>query len=97
MAEKRVKIPFPDPSAAGGLTMVDGDEVTVMESTERWSEIRLEDGTVIRVKPNVMSAIRLVGRFDNEGNPMYAIKGSQAVSIVSTPDHVKKGNEGKIQ
>ena len=77
--------------------MVDGNEVTITESTERWSELRLEDGTVLRVKPNVLSAIRLVGRFDNEGNPMYALRGGQNMAIVSTPEHLRKDASGKIQ
>lgn len=74
MAERKIKVPFPDPNAPGGVTMVDGNEVAVTESTERWTELRIEDGTVMRIKPNVLSAIRIADRFDNEGNPMYAIK-----------------------
>jgi hypothetical protein len=97
MAEKRVKIPFPDQNTPGGTTMVEGNEVAITESTERWSQITLEDGTVMRVKPNVLSAIRIDGRFDNEGNPLYALKGNQIASIVSAPDHLKKPIGGKVQ
>jgi len=93
MAEKRVKIPFPTPMSPP----VDGSEVGVSEATERWSEITLEDGTVIRVKPNVISAIRIDGQHDPEGNPMYAVKANQIALIVSAPQHLRKGSkEGKI-
>ncbi len=97
MSEKKVKIPLPDPNAAGGVVMVDGSEITVTESTERWTELHLEDGTVMRIKPNVISAIRIAGRFDNEGNPMYAIKGGQTVVIISMPEHLRKGKDGTVQ
>jgi len=97
MAEKKVKVPFPDPTVAGGIRMIDGSDVPIAESTDRWSELKLEDGTVMRVKPNILSAVRIDGQYDNEGNPAYAIKGNQIVSIVSTPDHLKQGNQGKIQ
>jgi hypothetical protein len=90
MAEKRVKIPFPDQNAPGGVTMIDGSEVPITESTERWTELRLEDGTVLRVKPNVMSAVRIDGRYDQDGNPMYAVKGAQTMMIVSAPEHLRK-------
>ena len=98
MAEKRVKIPFPDPTKPGVITMVDGSEVPITESTERWTELRLEDGTVLRVKPNVLSAVRLDDRYDQDGNPLYAVKGSQTMTIVSTPERLRKGNQGaKVQ
>jgi hypothetical protein len=97
MPEKKVKIPFPDPTTPGGMAMVEGSEVAVRESTERWTEITLEDGTVMRVKPTIFSAIRITGRYDNEGNPMYAMKGGQAIAIVSVPDSLKKQTTGKIQ
>jgi hypothetical protein len=93
MAEKRVKIPFPTAESP----LVDGSEVGVAEATERWSEITLEDQTVIRVKPNVISAIRIEGQHDPEGNPMYAIKAQQLAMVVSAPQHLCKGSkEGKI-
>jgi hypothetical protein len=75
MTEKKIKLPFPDPNAPGGMAMVDGSEVTVTESTERWTELRPEDGTVMRVKPNVIAAVRIADRYDQDGNPLYAIKG----------------------
>jgi len=68
----------------------DGMEVPVIESTERWTDIKLEDGTVLRIKPSVMSAVRLNGQFDPEGNPMYAIRAANAMMVAETPDHLKK-------
>jgi hypothetical protein len=90
MAEKRIKVPFPPPSGP----MVDASEVQVRESNERWSEVTLEDGTVLRIKPNVMSAVRVDGQFDPEGNPMYGIKAAHTVTIVSSPEHLRKPRQG---
>jgi len=91
MAERRIKIPFPTPTSA----LMDGSEVGVAESTERWSEITLEDGTVLRIKPNVMSAIRMDGQYDPEGNPVYAVKSAQTVTITSTPANLRRGASGQ--
>jgi hypothetical protein len=94
MAEKKIRIPFPTPVSP----MVDGSEVLVKESREKWSEFELEDGTVMRIKPAVMSAIRIDGHYDQEGNPAYAVKAGQVVAIISTPEHLRKGTQGsKVQ
>lgn len=95
MPEKRVKLP--SPIVPGGST--EGCEVGVKESTERWTEITLEDGTVMRLKPTVISAIRMDNMYDNEGNPVYALKSAQTVVITSCPDVLKKGKQpqGKVQ
>lgn len=84
MAERRAKIPLPQ----GGF--VEGMEVDVEESTDRWSDVKLEDGTILRVKPVVLSAIRVDNAFDPAGNPQYAIKSNAVVSIVSTPDNLHR-------
>lgn len=90
MAEKRIKVPFPPPSGP----MVDASEVQVLESHDRWTEITLEDGTIMRVKPNVMSAIRLDGQYDGEGNPMYGLKAVPIMTIVSSPERLRKPQQG---
>ncbi len=81
MGERKVKIPYP--TATSGL--VDGTEVSIRESTERWTEITLDDGTVIRLKPSVMSAVRIDGQFDPDGNPMYALRAGQIMLVESPP------------
>ena len=91
MAERRVRIPFP--GAPGEI--VDGSEVPITESTERWTELHLEDGSVLRVKPNVLSAIRIDGKFDPDGNPMYALKTSQTMMVASAPEHLRKNSKDK--
>ena len=93
MSEQRVKMPFPTPTSP----LKDGFEVAVKESTERWSEVTLEDGSVLRLKPSVLSAVRIEGEYDPEGNPMYAVKAGQVLIISSTPDHLRKPASGKVQ
>ena len=83
--ERRVKIPMPPDGR-----VVDGFEVPVLESTERWTEVKLEDGSVLRVKPSVISAIRIPGQFDNDGNPMYALKANNQMVVAEVPEHLKR-------
>ncbi len=91
MPEKKTTVQLPTGT-------VDGFEVPILESNEKWSEIRLEDGTILRVKPNVLSVIRVTGQYDQEGNPMYALKSAQVMTIASVPEELRKGAKvGKIQ
>jgi len=83
MAERRVKVPY-----QGNLT--DGTDVPIEESTERWSEFKLEDGTIIRIKQTIASAIRVDGQYDQEGNPVYVLKSAPAVAIVHVEEKVRR-------
>lgn len=70
-----------------------GFEVPILESTERWTELKLEDGTILRVKPSVISVIRLENQWDQENNPLYALKnGPNLMAIISVPDQLKKSS-----
>jgi hypothetical protein len=49
MAERKTKV-----QVVPGDPLVNGVEVPVEESTERWSEYKLEDGSIIRLKQVLM-------------------------------------------
>lgn len=84
MAEpRRVQVPFMG-------KMLDGMDVPVEESTEKWSEVKLADGTVLRIKQTVASVIRLDGQWDAEGNPIYVVKSAPAIAIVSVEEALRK-------
>jgi hypothetical protein len=85
MPERKVKIPFGAPGE-----MADGQEVDVDESSEKWSEYRLSDGTVLRGKMTIIGATRIEGQFDPQGNPMYAMNMTPTVVILSSPDNLKQ-------
>ena len=85
MPEKKTKVQLP------GLGQVDGYEVGISESTERWTEVKLDDGSVLRLKPVVVGAVRIEGHYDPDGNPMYALKANQVMIVTSAPVHLRKG------
>ena len=88
MPEKKIKVEMPT------LGAVDAFEVSVAESIEKWTEIRLDDGSVLRLKPVVLRALRVEGRYDSEGNPIYQLKVNQIMAVVSAPDHLRQGGSG---
>jgi hypothetical protein len=86
VAEKKVKADIP-----GQPGKVDAVEVGVSESTDRWTDVHLEDGSHIRLKPVVVAAIRVDGQYDQDGNPVYSLKVSQIMVVASAPEHLRKG------
>lgn len=64
--------------------------VEIEETTERWSEIRLKDGAVLRIKPIIVGADRVEGQFDPEGNPLYRLKSSVIMVVQSAPESLRR-------
>lgn len=86
MEFRKTSVPSPeDPNV-----QVEGLDIPVAESVERWSEVHLVDGTVFRVKLNVISVVRLLDRYDEHGNPVYFINGHPAVAMVTLGESTKK-------
>ena len=64
-------------------------EVPISESTEKWSELKLEDGTTIRVKLNVVLIARSE-EFDTDGNPVYVVRSQPVIAVVDVPAKLRK-------
>lgn len=79
---KRVKV---------GNEEVDCDQVTFQPAGENWNEYLASDGTVLRLKLVVTEVLRMIDRYDAEGNPMYVVRSSN-VMVVSPPDNLRKEN-----
>ena len=78
MAERKVKFKL-------GNEEVDAWDVPIEESLERWTEIKLEDGSVLRLKAVVSNVFRIEGKTDDQGNPMYAVRSTNALVTVNGP------------
>jgi len=95
VAEKRTKVVV----QGFGSTPLDGSEVPIIESTERWSDVQLEDGSVLRVKPTIFKVTRIDGKWDNDGNPLYAINTNVTMTVASSPEALRKSSDpghGKV-
>lgn len=80
MEYKTVSLPSPENPGV----MVDALDIPVTESIERWSELHLADGSIFRVKVNVISVARLVNKVDANGKPIYVINGQPAVAMIAS-------------
>ena len=85
MTERRVNVPGPDGNNVEGVV------VGIIESREKFSEIRLEDGTTLRMKPNIQRVVRLTDMWDDEGNPLYWVSHNAIISIHEAPSDLLRG------
>ncbi|MGA2817358.1 MAG: hypothetical protein ABSE67_13860 [Xanthobacteraceae bacterium] len=81
--ERKIKVPYQN-------RVVEGTEVAVEESTERWTEVALADGARIRLKSAVIGAVRLDNEYDLEGNPIYVLNATPVMAVVESPEKFKR-------
>jgi len=61
--------------------MSGASEVEVLEAREAWSEYRLADGTVLRVKPIMIAITRVEGAEATNGEPVYNMKSTLVTDV----------------
>lgn len=70
--------------------VVEGTEVPVMESIERWSEVTLGDGAKVRIKLSIISAARSDNHYDGNDNPVYSFDMTPTIVLAEVPPQLKK-------
>lgn len=70
--------------------VVDGTWVGIAESTERFSDVKLDDGTQLRVRTVIQEVIRFDNRWDANGNPMYSVTSATMPTVLDSPEVLKK-------
>ncbi len=68
---------------------VEATEVGYRTSGEYWNEYLADDGSVIRVKLIVTEVLRVEGRYDQMGSPVYLVKTTN-VTNVSAPEDLRR-------
>ncbi len=88
MARKRK---IRDPSG----NFVDGTWVGIDESTERFSDVKLEDGTLLRVRTVIQEVFRFDNLWDANGNPVYSVNSATMPTVLESPEVLKKPASGR--
>ena len=84
MTERQVKVR----DQQGNL--VEGVVVSIAESTERFCEVKLEDGTTLKAKLSPLEAVRVTGQWDSDGNPVYVLKSQNVVRVIESPNELRR-------
>ena len=67
----------------------DAVPVEANQATEHWNHYLLDDGTVLKLKVVVTNIARLMGAYNDDGDPVYVIKSGQILTS-TCPEHLKK-------
>ena len=67
--------------------MDDRLRVNITETLERFSEVLLEDGTVLKIRAAVTEVVRIQDKWDADGKPVYYVK-SQNILAAECPPHL---------
>ncbi len=68
--------------------------VDILQAREEWSEIKLSDGTRIRMRPIVASVRRIRNQYNDTGDPLYEVK-TAIVFDTHAPASLKKKKKTK--
>lgn len=78
------------PTADGGEIEV--EPIPYRSGAENWNEYLLEDRTVLKLKTVVTEIVRVVDKYDAEGNPVYLVKSTNVVSVDAPESLRRRGN-----
>ena len=69
---------------------IDAEVVDIAEIRETPARVTLGDGTVLRLRIDVLDAVRVDGAWDNEGHPLYQVRNAILITVLESPDHLKR-------
>ncbi len=67
-----------------------GEELEFKKRREEWSEYELEDGTILKVRTEVVRIVRLRDKWTPEGEPVYVVRSANLLSPSVPPNLIKK-------
>ena len=77
--DQRIKIPMP--TADGKSATQEGTLVDIVESSESWSEYKLSDGNILRVKQVIMQVVKLDKKNATDVDS-YSVQAQPIVTVI---------------
>ena len=74
---------------------MDGTLIDITESLERFSDVKLEDGTHLRVRTVIQEVVRFDALWADSGEPMYSVNSATMPMVVEAPEILKKPPDGR--
>lgn len=72
---------------------VEGDLVEILDSHDMSHNLELTDGTILHSKLVVSRIVRIPDQYDQDGNPVYSIQHNNLISVIRSPDNLRKGTK----
>ena len=72
--------------------MVEATVVEIEEIVDRPIVIKLSDGTVLRMRVDVVDVVRFEKEWDRDGHPLYNVRSGNIMAVLESPVNLKKKN-----
>ncbi|MBM4041272.1 MAG: hypothetical protein FJ290_22445 [Planctomycetes bacterium] len=72
---------------------VEGELIPVERAREEWTEAVLADHSVIRLKPVILRVVKIPGKRDSMGNPVYLVQSNNVMSVESPEASAPSGEQ----
>ena len=72
---------------------IEAEIIDIEEITDRPVIVKLSDGSILRLRVDVVEVCRSDDEWDQEGNPLYHVKSGNIISIIECPEHLKKSEK----
>ena len=69
---------------------VEAEVIEIVQSVERFNDIHLADGTILKMKVVAIEVVRLKDQWNAEGDPIYQIKSQNIVAATNVPEGLRK-------
>ena len=80
------KLPSPTTGEMVETTVIEINDV----KNDKAATIHLADGTVLRLRVDIVEVSRFEGEWDPDGNPLYNIRSGNILAVLDSPDDLKK-------
>ena len=72
---------------------VEGVYIKAINIPDLSDTINLDDGTILDFKVSINRITRISNRWDIDGNPFYLVQSGNSITIVNSPEHLRKENK----
>ena len=72
--------------------MVEAEVVAIEGLEERPILIHLADGSVLRLKVDIIEVCRYAGEWDKEGHPMYNVKSGTILAVLDSSEQLRNSD-----
>ena len=70
---------------------VEAEVIEIKNISDSAIRIELADGTLLRLKIDIIEVVRFNDEWDPEGNPRYSVKSGNLMSLLDSPENLREG------
>ena len=70
---------------------VEAEVIEIKNISDSAIRVELADGTVLRLKIDIIEVVRFNDEWDAEGHPRYSVKSGNLMAVLDSPENLREG------